>query len=454
MNDDELTGRRIRVHVAWTPERQAAAFRRLSAARASGIGTGAALLAVAVAAAVIVVITWPGRGLRTSLVAGDLAGGRLVPGPAAPSGVQVVPGPWSSSESVSSPARPGQHRRLRFRDGSIALLTSPETDLKVETVEDDRIVSALLAGTARFQVAKRPSRVFRVLVGDASVEVLGTTFDLERRGDRLGVKVIEGRVKVAWSGGERRLGAGEEGTFSLGATPPALPATAPTTPASSSSSSVAVRSRSSSPPGSNLAARDRASGPHHRSTGRSVRATVASDCGTPGHIAARPAPPSRSSAEPGVDEAPGPRPDANAQPANEATASRGVEPPLVEDSLAVMLRTADQARAGGRSVDAATALRAASAQEPSDPRVSLAEFRLGRLLLEDLGQPREAAAAFERARALAPTGPLAPDALAREVQARSVAGDRERARALAREYLTRYPAGTHAARVRRWGAIE
>jgi hypothetical protein len=53
----------------------------------------------------------------------------------------------------------------------------------------------------------------------------------------------------------------------------------------------------------------------------------------------------------------------------------------------------------------------------SDPRAPLAAFTLGRVLLRELARPREAAAAFAQARALAPRGPFVEDALAREVEA-------------------------------------
>ena len=89
-----------------------------------------------------------------------------------------------------------------------------------------------------------------------------------------------------------------------------------------------------------------------------------------------------------------------------------------------------------------------------DPRAALAAFTLGRVLLDELGRPREAQDAFSRARSLAPAAPLAEDALAREVEAASRAGDVARARALAVEYEVAYPAGTRLRAVRRHGGLE
>jgi transmembrane sensor len=76
------------------------------------------------------------------------------------------------------------------------------------------------------------------------------------------------------------------------------------------------------------------------------------------------------------------------------------------------------------------------------------------VLLEELGRPGEAAAAFAQADALAPDGPLAEDAVAREVEALSRGGDASGAARLAREYLRRFPDGRKVRSVKRFGGIE
>jgi transmembrane sensor len=73
----------------------------------------------------------------------------------------------------------------------------------------------------------------------------------------------------------------------------------------------------------------------------------------------------------------------------------------------------------------------------------VAAFTAGRILLDDMGRPSDAAAAFERARALWPRGPLAEDALAREADAWQKSGRPDRGRALAAQYLELYPQGRH-----------
>jgi TolA-binding protein len=86
---------------------------------------------------------------------------------------------------------------------------------------------------------------------------------------------------------------------------------------------------------------------------------------------------------------------------------------------------------------------------PRDKRAPLAAFTLGRVLLEDLSQPGRAADAFRRAQQLAPKGPLASDALAREADAAQRAGQADRARQLAARYLELYPSGPQAQRLRK-----
>jgi transmembrane sensor len=114
----------------------------------------------------------------------------------------------------------------------------------------------------------------------------------------------------------------------------------------------------------------------------------------------------------------------------------------------------DIARLSGHAGAAVSPLVRALALHPDDPRAPLAAFTLGRVYLEDLGAPRDAALAFARARELAPGGPLAEDALAREVEAWSRAGETETARAQASRYLRRYPQGRRAHAVRQFGGVE
>ena len=128
--------------------------------------------------------------------------------------------------------------------------------------------------------------------------------------------------------------------------------------------------------------------------------------------------------------------------------------PAPFDGMEDLLLAGDAARLSGHPAAAVAQLARAVALHPEDPRAPLAAFTLGRVHLEDLGAPRDAALAFARARALAPGGPLAEDALAREVEAWSRAGETETARARARDYSQRYPQGHRVHAVRRFGGLE
>jgi transmembrane sensor len=127
-----------------------------------------------------------------------------------------------------------------------------------------------------------------------------------------------------------------------------------------------------------------------------------------------------------------------------------VDAPDVE----ALMRSADAARRAGHPAQALPYLRRLLRDHPADARAPLAAFTLGRILLAELGRPAEAADAFALSRRLAPAGPMASHALAREVEAAARGGDAARARRLAETYIADYPAGPHLAAVRRHGGIE
>ena len=147
-----------------------------------------------------------------------------------------------------------------------------------------------------------------------------------------------------------------------------------------------------------------------------------------------------------------PGPGAVAAPAT-LSAARVVPTPVAPDVEALM-RSADAARRAGHPAQAIPYLRRLLRDHPGDARAPLAAFTLGRILLAELGQPTEAADAFALARRLAPRGPMASHALAREVEAAARSGDAARARRLAETYVAHYPAGPQLAAVRRHGGIE
>jgi transmembrane sensor len=119
-----------------------------------------------------------------------------------------------------------------------------------------------------------------------------------------------------------------------------------------------------------------------------------------------------------------------------------------------LLMSADVMRLSHHPAEAVAPLQRVVREHAEDPRASLAAFTLGRVLLDELGRPRDAADAFADAIRLAPDGPLVEDALAREVEALSRAGEPSAARKLADDYVRRFPSGRKTRSVRSFGGIE
>jgi transmembrane sensor len=132
--------------------------------------------------------------------------------------------------------------------------------------------------------------------------------------------------------------------------------------------------------------------------------------------------------------------------ASGARADEGSLAPAPADArtAADLLSAADGARVAGHPDEAVAFLRLLLKNHGRDPRAPLAAFTLGRVLMIELDRPHEAAAAFAEVRALAPDGPFAEDALAREAEAFDKAGASREARSRALEYMRRYPNGRRA----------
>jgi transmembrane sensor len=144
-----------------------------------------------------------------------------------------------------------------------------------------------------------------------------------------------------------------------------------------------------------------------------------------------------------------PPPEAG-KPAVAPTTSTASAPSIDEpEGLEALLASADEARLRGDAAAAVAPLRRAIDLYRDDPRAALAAFMLGRVYLDELHDPAQAAAAFALARALGPDGPIAEDALAREVEAWARAGNPKLVRQRAEEYLQKFPGGHRASEVRR-----
>ena len=88
----------------------------------------------------------------------------------------------------------GEQRSVQLEDGSVINLNT-QSELEVRLSEASRDVR-LLAGEALFKVAHDPIRPFKVTVDGATIQAIGTQFNVYRQGDLTTVAVVEGRVQV------------------------------------------------------------------------------------------------------------------------------------------------------------------------------------------------------------------------------------------------------------------
>ncbi|MBN8850085.1 MULTISPECIES: FecR domain-containing protein [unclassified Sphingomonas] len=102
----------------------------------------------------------------------------------------------------------GQQRLTRLADGSSIRLNSGTT-LDVSLSGSRRVVR-MIEGEALFDVARDRRRPFVVDLGDARVQVIGTSFNIRKRLDRAELTVTSGLVAVSDIDGQTiRVGAGE-----------------------------------------------------------------------------------------------------------------------------------------------------------------------------------------------------------------------------------------------------
>ena len=314
-----------------------------------------------------------------------LAGGRLLR-------QERAAAPRAVASAVEAPVPAESAGVVRLDDGSAVTAIERGSELRLAGRTATEVRVQLLKGAYRFDVTRSKERTFRVEMGEVAVEVMGTSFTVDRENDRVGVHVLEGRVRVLSSGRPRVLSANDELWLPLqgGAEaehdpePAALPPPTKLRPL---------------PPAESWK-RHAAQGNYARAFGELERAAV--------------------------------------------------KPKGPQD----LMLAADAARLSGHPREATRYLQGVLRTYEDDPLAALAAFTLGRVLLNELGQPAPAAEAFARTRQLNPETSLAEDALAREVEAWAKAHRPELARERAREYARTYPAGRRLEAVRRFGEAE
>lgn len=89
----------------------------------------------------------------------------------------------------------GEQRVLTLPDGS-RVTVDANSLLKIAFNHDARLID-LVSGRAHFEVAKDPSRPFKVRAGDRTVTAIGTAFTVELRETKVSVTLFEGRIAVS-----------------------------------------------------------------------------------------------------------------------------------------------------------------------------------------------------------------------------------------------------------------
>jgi transmembrane sensor len=133
-------------------------------------------------------------------------------------------------------------------------------------------------------------------------------------------------------------------------------------------------------------------------------------------------------------------------PARARQPASAPDPEQDRDRVDELFRTANQPRARGDNARAAADLRQIVQRFPRDPRVASAYFTLARVERSQ-GHHAAAARAFAACASAAPGGTLAAEALAESAAAWLSAGQSAQAAKVARQYLKRYPSGSHGARM-------
>lgn len=292
---------------------------------------------------------------------------------------------------------------LRFSDGSQVDLAAG-TEAVIRELTSDGAWVDLERGTARVAVSHRPRTSWSLHAGPYAVQVTGTRFDL------------------AWSPDERR--------FSLDLW----------------EGSVRVSSEGSEHSAVEMVAPERlvidAKGWHLSRAGESVAAPEPSPASTRVAPAATEEPHADASAEAAPLKAPVESWDALAgrgdyQAAYEAAKAQGLGALARRGSASQLIALAETCRLSGHGSEGVAVLSRLRARFPGTEEAALAAFQLGRLT--------GGAQWFRTYLEERPDGRLAREAAGRLMESLEQSGSRDAARAAAREYLVKHPAGPHAA---------
>jgi TolA-binding protein len=316
------------------------------------------------------------------------------------------------------PSQPGEAAVLRFSEGTEARLAAGSVARVVASTTHGADL-ALSSGRLSMDVRARPRAAWKVFAGPFTVAVGGTRFEVrwdEPAGEfevvsRGGSVVVSGPVlqqPVALSPGMRLAARLREGAASIDSVAVAEPA--PEAVAEPPLARAPVPAR---PP---------------RPTRR-----IASVQASPEVVASWP----RQVAQGRYDAV-----VADAE-------RRGIPTVLVRAPRAELAALAGAAYYERRVELARAAWQSVRARFPGSVDARAAAFFLGRLEEDGAGDRGEALRWYDRYLAESPTGPFAAEALGRKLVAVENLRGRAAARAIAAEYLGRYPSGSHADLARR-----
>lgn len=350
----------------------------------------------------------PRRDLRTPMLAAAAVLVVLVGGWFALRGDEG--GPLALADGTPLETVPEGRRVLT--DGSALTVFD---DATLDTIENDgeRVLFVQGAGRVHYDIVPGGPRRWSIDAGALTVDVLGTAFTVERDGARVRVDVERGRVRVRGAsvpGGTRALTAGQH--VEVGA-------------------------------------------PEVASVEPEVRPEVPEPATEPEASPAEPTP-AEAAEEPASERAPvAPRWRALADRGQHRRAfdalggARGLEGATARASgVEELFALADTARLSGHPDLAVAPLERLLQRHGRSSRAPMAALTLGRLQLDALNRPADAARSLERALAGSLPARLRETAMARAVEAHARAGDATRAAVWRARYLHQYPDGRYATRMR------
>jgi transmembrane sensor len=334
---------------------------------------------------------------------------------------------------------PGTQRVLQVSDTSVLSLRD-NAAVTLTMAAADTVVLKMASGTIDFAVSRRPERTFTVQVGEVSVRVVGTEFTVDESPVDTTVSVERGVVEVTFREKTDRLTAGDRWSRLK-----ALRAQADTQdegePASVASESTAPTQEAANT-AQEIDARDEKPEPAaHRRPLRPRKQQKASEAEQEGSMPVQ---------SPASNETPSQKANAISEAPNEKEKSTGAPDPVptpaktakTEPEAAEVFASAMRARSTGKTSEAIVLFSQVAERWPTSAFAPMSAFEWGRLALDEKGDARQAARAFQRTLDLATSPSLIEDALARlvEASARFDTALCEHSRAV---YLKRFPTGAH-----------